>query len=335
VVYAPGGMTPAQKEAFTTFYKEQTTHLAADIAAVGKPIPNPAGDVYLIQVIPKTGPDDPATTALIGRIRTVVAEGQREYGLDTYITGQTALNIDTSAKLSSALPAYLAIIIVLCLIVLILVFRSLLVPITAVIGYVLSILAALGAVTFVFQEGHLTGVFGIAAPGPVLSFLPIILLGILFGLAMDYEVFLVSRMREESLHKDATTAVTDGYTDSTQSRRVRCDYHDLGLRQLHPLAGPHHKVPRLLPRPRRPDRRLRHPHDGRPGHHVHLQGRGLVAAALDAARPAGHRHRGGQARRAGTAAHVSSAALSGGPLRLLRATIHAMPWSIWKTRRTA
>ena len=216
VVYAPGGMTPAQKEAFTTFYKEQTTHLAADIAAVGKPIPNPAGDVYLIQVIPKTGPDDPATTALIGRIRAVVAEGQREYGLDTYITGQTALNIDTSAKLSSALPAYLAIIIVLCLIVLIMVFRSLLVPITAVIGYVLSILAALGAVTFVFQEGHLTGIFGIARPGPVLSFLPIILLGILFGLAMDYEVFLVSRMRDESRHKDATTAVTDGYTDSAK-----------------------------------------------------------------------------------------------------------------------
>ncbi len=216
VVYAPGGMTPAQKEAFTTFYKKQTTHLAADIAEVGKPIPNTAGDVYLIQVIPKTGPDDPATTALIGRIRAVVAEGQREYGLDTYITGQTALNIDTSAKLSSALPAYLAIIIVLCLIVLIMVFRSLLVPITAVVGYVLSILAALGAVTFVFQDGHLTGVFGIARPGPVLSFLPIILLGILFGLAMDYEVFLVSRMRDESRHKEATTAVTDGYTDSAK-----------------------------------------------------------------------------------------------------------------------
>ena len=99
---------------------------------------------------------------------------------------------------------------------LIMVFRSLLVPITAVIGYVLSILAALGAVTFVFQEGHLTGIFGIARPGPVLSFLPIILLGILFGLAMDYEVFLVSRMRDESRHKDATTAVTDGYTDSAK-----------------------------------------------------------------------------------------------------------------------
>jgi putative drug exporter of the RND superfamily len=91
-----------------------------------------------------------------------------------------------------------------------------LIPLTAVVGYVLSVLAALGAVTFVFQQGHFDGVFGIARPGPVLSFLPIILLGILFGLAMDYEVFLESRMREESLHTDPTSAVTDGYTGSAK-----------------------------------------------------------------------------------------------------------------------
>ena len=215
VVYAPGGITPRQKEAFTNFYDEQVAHLPPDVASIGKPIPNPAGDVLLVEVIPKTGPNDPATTTLIHRIRTAV-EAKKDYGLATYVTGQTALNVDISAKLSSALPAYLAIIIVLCLILLILVFRSLLVPLTAVIGYVLSILAALGAVTFVFQEGHLDGLFGIARPGPILSFLPIILLGILFGLAMDYEVFLESRMREESLHKDATSAVTDGYMGSAK-----------------------------------------------------------------------------------------------------------------------
>ncbi len=216
VVYAPGGMNATQKQAFTSFYDQQTAHLPADVAAISQPMPNPAGDVFLIEVIPKTGPDDPATTMLVNRIRTVTAVGQRTYGLDTYVTGQTALNIDTSAKLSAALPVYLAIIIVLCLTLLIVVFRSLLVPIAAVVGYVLSILAALGAVTFVFQWGHLAGIFGVASPGPVLSFLPIILLGVLFGLAMDYEVFLVSRMREESLHKDATTAVIDGYTGSAK-----------------------------------------------------------------------------------------------------------------------
>jgi RND superfamily putative drug exporter len=146
----------------------------------------------------------------------VVAQGQRTYGLDTYITGQTALNIDTSAKLSSALPLYLAVIIVLCLVLLIAVFCSLLVRLAAVTGYVVSIVAALGAVTFVFQQGHLASVFGIATPGPILSFLPTMLLGILFGLAMDDEVFLESRMREESLPKDPTTAVIDGYTGSAK-----------------------------------------------------------------------------------------------------------------------
>ncbi len=216
VVYAPGGITPTQKQAFTAFYQEQTEHLPSDVASIGAPIPNQANDVFLVQVIPKTGPNATATTNLIHGIRRVVAEGKVQYGLETYVTGQTALNVDVSAKLSSALPLYLAIIIILCLLLLILVFRSLLVPLAAVVGYVLSILAALGAVTWVFQEGHLSGVFGIARPGPILSFLPIILLGILFGLAMDYEVFLESRMREESLHKDATTAVTDGYRGSAK-----------------------------------------------------------------------------------------------------------------------
>jgi putative drug exporter of the RND superfamily len=216
VVYAPGGFTATQQQAFTKFYEQERAHLPPNVASIGTPIPNPDHDLALVTVTPKTGPNDPATAQLISRIRQVVAVGKKDYGLDTFVTGQTALNIDISAKLSAALPAYLAVIIVLCVLILILVFRSLLVPLTAVVGYVLSILAALGAVTFVFQEGHLAGLFGIARPGPVLSFLPIVLLGILFGLAMDYEVFLESRMREESLHEDATTAVTDGYTGSAK-----------------------------------------------------------------------------------------------------------------------
>ena len=216
VVYSPDGITPTQKRAFTSFYDQQQAHLPPDVAYIGPPTANPAGTILLVTVIPKTGPNDPATTHLINNIRSAVAQGKTQYGLDTYVTGQTALNIDTSAKLSSALPTYLAIIIVLCLILLILVFRSILVPVTAVIGYVLSVLAALGAVTFVFQKGHLNGVFGIARSGPVLSFLPIILLGILFGLAMDYEVFLASRMREESFVEDPDAAVIDGYAGSAK-----------------------------------------------------------------------------------------------------------------------
>jgi RND superfamily putative drug exporter len=96
-------------------------------------------------------------------------------------------------------------------------FRSLVVPIKAVLGYVLSVLAALGAVTFVFEDGHLDGLFGVAAAGPILSFLPILLIGGLFGLAMDYEVFLVARMQEEFGHSDdARAAVVDGYTRSAK-----------------------------------------------------------------------------------------------------------------------
>jgi putative drug exporter of the RND superfamily len=216
VVYSPEGITPTQKRAFTSFYDQQQAHLPPDVAYIGPPTANPAGTILLVTVIPKTGPNDPATTHLINSIRSAVAQGKTQYGLDTYVTGQTALNIDTSAKLSSALPTYLAIIIVLCLILLIIVFRSILVPVTAVIGYVLSVLAALGAVTFVFQKGHLNGVFGIARSGPVLSFLPIILLGILFGLAMDYEVFLASRMREDSFVEDPDAAVIDGYAGSAK-----------------------------------------------------------------------------------------------------------------------
>jgi RND superfamily putative drug exporter len=215
-VYAPGGATPTQVKGFTTYYTQTKQHLPRGIASIGNPIVNSAKDVALVTITPTTGPNDPATTQLINRIRQVATVGQEKYGLQTFVTGQTALNVDISAKLSSALPLYLAVIIILCVVILLLVFRSLLVPITAVAGYVLSVLAAFGAVTFVFQEGHFDGLFAIASPQPVLSFLPIVLLGILFGLAMDYEVFLVSRMREEFVHEDATAAVADGYVGSAK-----------------------------------------------------------------------------------------------------------------------
>ena len=216
VVYAPGGATPTQVKAFTNYYTQTKQHLPRGIASIGNPIVNSAKDVALITITPTTGPNDPATTQLIDRIRQVATVGQEKYGLQTFVTGQTALNVDISAKLSSALPLYLAVIIILCVVILLLVFRSLLVPITAVAGYVLSVLAAFGAVTYVFQEGHFNSLFAIASPQPVLSFLPIVLLGILFGLAMDYEVFLVSRMREEFVHEDATAAVADGYVGSAK-----------------------------------------------------------------------------------------------------------------------
>ena len=113
-----------------------------------------------------------------------------------YVTGQTAVNIDTSAKLASALPIFVILIVGLALLLLIVVFRSLLVPLTAAVGFILSVLAALGLTRLVFQSGHGQTLFGVTSPGPVVSFVPVLAVAIMFGLAMDYEVFLVSRMRE-------------------------------------------------------------------------------------------------------------------------------------------
>jgi uncharacterized membrane protein YdfJ with MMPL/SSD domain len=217
VVHAPGGFTKTQTEALDSYFQKVKAHPLPDVASIGQPVANPEHDLVVVEVVPKTGPNAPATGQLINSINQVAAQGQKQYGLQTYVTGQTALNIDISSKLSSVLPLYLAVIVILCVILLFILFRSVVVPIKAVLGYVLSVLAALGAVTFVFQEGHLSGVFGVAAVGPILSFLPILLIGGLFGLAMDYEVFLVSRMREEyGRSNDARSAVMDGYTQSAK-----------------------------------------------------------------------------------------------------------------------
>ena len=128
------------------------------------------------------------------------------------MTGTTALNIDTADQLAAALPKYIAVVVGLALLLLTVVFRSVLVPIKAAAGFLLSIGAAMGLVVWVFQDGNLADLFAVAQTGPVVSFLPILLIGILFGLAMDYEVFLVSRMREAYVHSgNAREAVVTGY----------------------------------------------------------------------------------------------------------------------------
>ncbi|MFJ4923392.1 MMPL family transporter [Streptomyces sp. NPDC088725] len=167
-----------------------------EVAAVAPPHTSPDGDVTVLAVVPKSGPDSAATTHLVNRLRdTVEPPVARAHG-SVYVAGATAGAIDVSAKLSSALPLFIVIIVVLAAILLTIAFRSLLVPLKAVIGFLLSIAAGLGAVVWVFQYGHLNSVFEVAAAAPVTSFLPVLLIGVLFGLAMDYEVFLVSRMRE-------------------------------------------------------------------------------------------------------------------------------------------
>jgi uncharacterized membrane protein YdfJ with MMPL/SSD domain len=132
-----------------------------------------------------------------------------------YVTGQTATNIDTADRLSASLPTYVAVALGLALVLLTVVSRSILVPIKAAGGFLLSIAASMGVVVRIFQDGNLADLFGVAQSGPIVSFLPVLLIGILFGLAMDYEVFLVSRMREAYVHSGkARESVVTGYGHS-------------------------------------------------------------------------------------------------------------------------
>ncbi len=174
-----------------------------NVAMIAPPIPNQNGDLALITVISEAGPNEKETKQLVQDIRNL--------STDLLVTGGTAINIDISERLNNAFPVFSGIILTLAFILLTLVFRSLLVPVKAVLGFLLSLLASLGMVVFIFQDGHLGQIFGVSGSGIVLNFLPILLTGVLFGLAMDYEVFLVSRIREEfTHHDDAKQAVVTG-----------------------------------------------------------------------------------------------------------------------------
>lgn len=167
------------------------------VLAATPPQPSPAGTTALIQVIPAAGPTDVATEDLVGRIRDGVTAVP---GTALAVTGTTAVGIDVSDRLADALPRYLLIVVGLSFLLLMLAFRSVLVPLKATLGFLLTIGATFGVTVAVFQWGWLGGLVDLQAAGPLISFLPILLVGILFGLAMDYEVFLVSRMREDYVH---------------------------------------------------------------------------------------------------------------------------------------
>ena len=184
----------------------------------------------MLGVIPTTGPTDEATETLVHDIRAV-AHGIG--GADIALTGQTAVGIDVSEKLASVLPTYLLLVVGLSILLLALVFRSVLVPVKAALGFLLTIGATFGLTVLVFQQGHLAGLVGLDTPGPLVSFLPIILIGILFGLAMDYEVFLVSRMREDYIHgAHRPPGHRQRHGPRRPGRHRGRAHHDLGLRRL-------------------------------------------------------------------------------------------------------
>lgn len=167
----------------------------------------------VFQVIPEEGPASASTVEVVSQLRAEKAAIQESTGVSIGLTGQTAGNIDVSTKLGDALPPYLGIVVGLSLILLLLVFRSIVVPLLATGGFLLSLAAAFGAVVAVYQWGWLGTIFGVDNPGAVLSFLPIILIGVLFGLAMDYQVFIASGMRESFMHgESARHAVRSGFS---------------------------------------------------------------------------------------------------------------------------
>ena len=188
-----------------------TATVAAQLAAtpgvvmVTPPTISPSGLTALLQVVPSTGPSDPKTADLVHAIRHEVAGTP---SATVSVTGLTAVGIDVSQKLNNALPIYLLLVIGLSFVLLMLMFRSVLVPLKAALGFLLTIGATFGATVAVFQWGWLSATVGLARPGPLLSFMPIMMIGILFGLAMDYEVFLVSRMREEYVHGESAREAT-------------------------------------------------------------------------------------------------------------------------------
>jgi len=165
-----------------------------------------------ITVIPKSGPSDADTQDLVDDLRNAVKGVEGDTGAQVLVTGQTALGVDISESLAEAFPKYLLVVVGFAFILLTIVFRSLLVPLKAVVGFLLSVGVSLGTTVAVFQWGWLADLIGVDKSGPVLFMLPLLLTGILFGLAMDYEVFLVSRMREEYVHgKPAGEAVVYGF----------------------------------------------------------------------------------------------------------------------------
>ncbi|MFD6292402.1 MMPL family transporter [Streptomyces sp. NPDC060205] len=188
-----------------------------DVVTVTPATPNKAGDTATITVIPDSKPSSTQTEDLVHAIRGQSADIKADTDAEVLVTGTTAMNIDFSQKLNDALVPYLALVVGLAFLLLIVVFRSILVPLKAALGFLLSVLAALGAVVAVFQWGWLAGLIGVEETGPIMSMMPIFMVGVVFGLAMDYEVFLVTRMREAYVHGESPSqAVVTGFRHSAR-----------------------------------------------------------------------------------------------------------------------
>ncbi|GAA2119480.1 MMPL family transporter [Actinomadura napierensis] len=167
------------------------------VASISDPERGTDGRTAVLNLVPEQGPRTKATQRLVRDIRSRTPALGAAAGARVLVTGSTPAAIDVSDRLRDSLPPFTAVVVGFSLLLLLLVFRSIVVPVKAAAGFLLSAGAAFGAVVAVFQWGRLAGLFGVATTGPVFSFMPIVVIAVLFGLAMDYQVFLVSRIREE------------------------------------------------------------------------------------------------------------------------------------------
>ena len=208
VVEAPSGAVAktAATEAIATI-----GHLPGVVVAT-QALYDSTGETALFQVIPASGPSSQATVDLVTAIRNAGQTLRSSTGASLTVTGQTAINIDTASIMGGALIPYLLVVVGLAILLLTLVFHSIVVPVKAALGFVLSLGATLGVVVAVFQWGWLDSLFGVQQTGPIIVLSTIVIIGIVFGLAMDYEVFLVSRMREEyAAGAEAHAAIESGF----------------------------------------------------------------------------------------------------------------------------
>ena len=223
------------------------------VASIGPAVFNEDGTAAIVTVIPESAPQDAATVTLIHDLRSALRTEYADSGAEPLVGGSTAVFIDVGEHLSHRLPYFLGAVIALSFLLLVFVFRSILVPLKAALMNLISIGASFGVLVAIFQWGWFGGVFGVAREGPVEAFVPMMLFAVLFGLSMDYEVFLVTRIREEyDASGDNTEAVARGLSVTTRvisaaggdhgrrlphvrvQRPARCEgvRHRAGLRRL-------------------------------------------------------------------------------------------------------
>jgi RND superfamily putative drug exporter len=207
VTELPSGSTAAALAPVTDAVRATT-----GVVAVADPVVNPAGDTAIVTVVPANGPQAPATEDLVTTLRDDVIPGAEQgSGLDVHVGGVTATSIDSTDNIAKRIPLLIGGVVLLSMLVLILSFRSLMVAVKAAIMNLLSVAAAYGVVALVLQGGWAGQLIGIDTETPLPAFVPVLMFAVLFGLSMDYEVFLVSRMREAWLRTgDNERAVLEG-----------------------------------------------------------------------------------------------------------------------------